>query len=115
MAAAAFRPARPGTTRLGWIGIGVMGRSMVGRLLDAGFSVTAHSRRRESAAPLVARGAVWAESPAAVAAASDVVFTMVGHPADVREVVLGPQGVRAGLPARLPMAPSIPRSARMTI
>jgi 3-hydroxyisobutyrate dehydrogenase len=89
--------AAAGSTRLGWIGVGVMGRSMAGRLLDAGFAVTLFSRRRESAEPLLARGAAWAESPAAVAAASDVVFTMVGHPPDVREVVLGPSGVLATL------------------
>ena len=92
-------PADPTTMRLGWIGVGVMGRSMVGRLLDAGFRLTLFSRRRESAADLLARGAAWAESPRAVAAASDVVFTMVGHPADVREVTLGPQAALAGLAA----------------
>jgi 3-hydroxyisobutyrate dehydrogenase len=91
--------AKPGSTRLGWIGVGVMGRSMAGRLLDAGFSVTLFSRRRSSAEPLLDRGAIWAGSPADVAAVSDVVFTMVGHPADVREVVLGPQGVLAGAAA----------------
>jgi 3-hydroxyisobutyrate dehydrogenase len=90
-------PARPGGTRLGWIGAGVMGRSMAGRLLDAGFSVTVFTRRRETAAGLLSRGATWADSPAAVAASSDVVFTMVGHPADVRGVVLGAAGVLAGL------------------
>lgn len=87
--------APPAATRLGWIGVGVMGHSMAGRLLAAGFPVTLFSRRRSSAEPLLARGAAWAESPAAVAAASDVVFTMVGHPADVRAVVLGPDGVLA--------------------
>ena len=90
-------PAEPGTTRLGWIGTGVMGRSMAGRLRDAGFSLTVFSRRQESAASLLDRGAAWADSPRAVAAVSDVVFTMVGHPADVRAVVLGPDGVLAGL------------------
>lgn len=92
-------PARPGGTRLGWIGAGVMGRSMAGRLLDAGFGVTVFTRRKETAVGLLARGATWADSPAAVAAASDVVFTMVGHPADVRDVVLGAAGVLTGLAA----------------
>lgn len=91
------RAAVPGSTRLGWIGVGVMGRSMAGRLLDAGFSVTLFSRRRSSAEPLLARGAAWGDTPAAVAAASDVVFTMVGHPADVRTVVLGPEGALAAM------------------
>ncbi|MFN9367334.1 MAG: NAD(P)-dependent oxidoreductase [Planctomycetia bacterium] len=96
-AAAVPPPARPGQTRLGWIGAGVMGRSMAGRLLDAGFAVTVFTRRRETAAGLLSRGAVWADSPAAVANESDVEFTMVGHPADVRDVVLGTAGVLAGL------------------
>jgi 3-hydroxyisobutyrate dehydrogenase len=86
-------PILPGIARLGWIGVGVMGRSMAGRLLDAGFGVTLFSRRRESAEPLLSRGAAWADSPAAVAAASDATFVMVGFPDDVRAVVLGPDGV----------------------
>ncbi|MEM7813135.1 MAG: NAD(P)-dependent oxidoreductase [Planctomycetota bacterium] len=81
-----------GTTRLGWIGTGVMGASMAGRLLDAGFGLTVFSRTRAKAEELVERGAVWADSPAAVAAASDVIFTMVGYPHDVRSTVLGPAG-----------------------
>jgi 3-hydroxyisobutyrate dehydrogenase len=89
--------ARPGATRLGWIGTGVMGRSMAGRLLDAGFTLTLFSRTRAKADDLLGRGAAWADSPAAVARASDVVFTMVGHPADVREVILGGTGVLSGL------------------
>jgi 3-hydroxyisobutyrate dehydrogenase len=90
-------PVRPGGTRIGWIGVGVMGRSIVGRLLDAGFTVTLFSRRQESAEPLLARGAAWAGSPAAVAAVSDLVVTMVGYPEDVRQVVLGDDGVLAGV------------------
>jgi 3-hydroxyisobutyrate dehydrogenase len=83
----------PEATRLGWIGTGVMGSSMCGHLLDAGYGMTVHSRSRERAEPLLARGADWGASPAAVAAEADVVFTMVGFPADVRQVVLGPDGV----------------------
>jgi 3-hydroxyisobutyrate dehydrogenase len=86
----------PGKTRIGWIGAGVMGRSMCGHVLDAGFAVTVHNRTREKAQPLVDRGARWADSPKAVAQASDVVFTIVGYPADVRGVILGPDGVLAG-------------------
>src|SRR6476619_7341530 len=82
--------------KVGWIGTGVMGSSMCGHLLGKGFSVTLHTRTREKAVPLVARGAVWADSPAAVAAASDVVFLMVGLPADVRACVFGGEGVLAG-------------------
>jgi 3-hydroxyisobutyrate dehydrogenase len=83
----------PSSTRVGWIGIGVMGSSMLGHLLSGGYAATVYTRTRERAEPLVEQGADWAASPAAVAEASDVVFTMVGFPADVREVVLGPDGV----------------------
>ena len=82
---------------LGWIGTGIMGRSMCGHLLAAGHPVTIFSRTREKAEPLVADGAVWAGSPAAVTRAADVVFTMVGVPADVRDVYFGPDGVIGAL------------------
>lgn len=85
--------------RVGWIGTGVMGAAMCGHLLDRGCAVTVFTRTAERAAPLLARGARWAESPRAVAERSDVVFTMVGFPHDVREVVLGEQGAVAGAAA----------------
>jgi 3-hydroxyisobutyrate dehydrogenase len=86
----------PGQTRIGWIGTGVMGVSMCGHLLQAGFQATVFNRSRSKAEPLLARGAAWADSPRALAAQSDVVFTIVGYPADVRSVILGPEGVLAG-------------------
>ena len=86
----------PGKTRIGWIGTGVMGSSMVGHLIDAGFSATVYNRTRDKAASLLEKGAAWADTPRAVAEASDVVFTIVGFPADVREVILGEDGVLAG-------------------
>jgi 3-hydroxyisobutyrate dehydrogenase len=86
----------PGATRIGWIGTGVMGVSMCGHLIDQGFSATVHNRTRSKAAALLDRGAAWAETPQAVAEHSDVVFTIVGFPQDVREVILGEQGVLAG-------------------
>ncbi len=85
--------------RIGWIGTGIMGGSMCGHLMAAGHPATIFTRTRARAAPLLARGAEWAETPRAVAAASDVVFTMVGYPADVREVVLGSDGVLASAAA----------------
>jgi 3-hydroxyisobutyrate dehydrogenase len=85
-----------GKTRLGWIGTGVMGTSMCGHLLTAGFSVTLFNRTKARAQPLVDRGARWADSPRAVAEASDVVFSIVGHPADVRAVILGADGALRG-------------------
>jgi 3-hydroxyisobutyrate dehydrogenase len=86
----------PESTRVGWIGTGVMGASMAGHLLAAGYQVTFHTRTREKAAGLEAAGAIWADSPAAVAAASDAVFAIVGFPPDVREVFLGDSGALAG-------------------
>jgi 3-hydroxyisobutyrate dehydrogenase len=81
---------------IGWIGTGIMGSLMCGHLLDAGYATTIYSRRRASAESLLARGAAWAPSPAEVGAASEVVFSMVGAPADVRKVLLGPSGALAG-------------------
>jgi 3-hydroxyisobutyrate dehydrogenase len=81
------------TTRIGWIGTGVMGTSMCGHLIDAGYNVTVYSRTAERAQPLLDRGASWGDSPAQAAAGADVIFTMVGYPADVREVILGEHGV----------------------
>jgi 3-hydroxyisobutyrate dehydrogenase len=89
----------PGTTRVGWIGTGVMGLSMCGHVLDAGYDVTVHNRTRERAQPLLERGATWADTPGAVAAASDVVCSIVGYPGDVREVLLGDDGALGGAAA----------------
>jgi 3-hydroxyisobutyrate dehydrogenase len=86
----------PGKTRLGWIGTGVMGSSMCGHLLDRGFAVTVYNRTRQRAEPLLAKGAKWGETPKSVAENSDVIFTIVGYPNDVREVVLGAQGTLVG-------------------
>jgi 3-hydroxyisobutyrate dehydrogenase len=83
----------PDVTRIGWIGTGVMGTSMAGHLLSGGYPLTVYSRTRQRSEPLIERGAAWADTPASVAAASDVVITMVGYPADLREVVLGDAGV----------------------
>jgi 3-hydroxyisobutyrate dehydrogenase len=79
--------------RVGWIGTGVMGTSMCGHVLAAGYEVTVHNRTRARADSLVERGATWADTPADVAAASEITFSIVGYPADVREVLLGPDGV----------------------
>jgi len=82
--------------RIGWIGTGVMGQAMCGHLLAAGHRLTLFNRSPDKARPLLEKGAAWAESPQAVAEKSDIVFTMVGFPEDVREVVLGDAGVVAG-------------------
>jgi 3-hydroxyisobutyrate dehydrogenase len=83
-------------TRIGWIGVGVMGSSMCGHLLTAGYRVTIHTRTRSKGQPLFDRGAQWAENPRAVAVESDVLFTMVGLPEDVRTVYFGETGILAG-------------------
>ena len=90
-------PAITKDTRIGWIGTGVMGLSMCGHLMAAGHPATVFNRTRTKAEPLLAKGAAWAESPRAVAEASDVVFTIVGYPDDVRRVYFEPDGVLAGL------------------
>ncbi len=76
-----------------------MGAPICGRLLDAGLPVTVSTRTRARAEPLLARGAVWADDPQEVARGSDVVFTMVGFPVEVRAVILGERGVLSGLDA----------------
>lgn len=86
----------PANRKIGWIGAGVMGSSMCGHLLKAGYRVAVHSRTRSKAQPLLDRGAQWAESPRAVAAESDVLFTMVGFPQDVRTVYFDETGILAG-------------------
>ncbi len=85
-----------GSTQVGWIGTGVMGGSMCAHLLAVGHKVTVTSRTRARAEDLLRAGASWADTPAAVAENSDVVFSMVGFPHDVRQVVLGPEGALAG-------------------
>ncbi|MFO0705938.1 MAG: NAD(P)-dependent oxidoreductase [Nitrospira sp.] len=86
----------PSTTRIGWIGTGVMGAAMCGHLQRAGYRITVSTRTAAKAHSLLDRGATWADNPQSVAAQSDLVFTMVGFPRDVREVYFGPEGILAG-------------------
>ncbi len=86
-------------TPLGWIGLGVMGQSMCGHLLNKGYRLTVFTRTRDKAEALLAHGAVWADSPAHVAAQSRVICTMVGFPADVRAVYLEKDGILEGAAA----------------
>ena len=81
--------------KIGWVGSGVMGSSMCGHLLDAGYPVQVFSRTQARADALLERGARWASSPAEAASGAEVVFTMVGLPTDVREVDARARG-RAG-------------------
>ena len=81
--------------RIGFVGLGIMGRSMAGHILNAGHQLNVYNRSRDKADELVARGATWCDTPGDVAAASDIVITMVGFPHDVEEVYLGDQGIVA--------------------
>lgn len=90
--------ATPGKTRIGWVGTGVMGASMAMHLIKAGYlPMVVYNRTTWKADSLVQAGATLADSPRQVAQACDVVFTMVGYPNDVREVISGNDGVLAGL------------------
>jgi 3-hydroxyisobutyrate dehydrogenase len=93
---AVLDPVSPETTTVGFVGTGVMGRSMCGHLLSAGYPIVVYSRTRERAADLLDRGARWSPSPRELARSADVVFTIVGYPTDVREVFLADDGVLAG-------------------
>src|SRR5271156_5856756 len=86
----------PGKTRIGWIGTGVMGRSMCGHLIPAGYKATVYNRTAEKARPLVEQGATLADPPRGVALAFDFVFTIVDYPRDVREDTLGANGTLSG-------------------
>jgi 2-hydroxy-3-oxopropionate reductase len=83
--------------RIGFIGMGVMGRPMALRLLRAGHDVAVWARRPEAVAPLVEAGAIACADPAAVGRASDIVFTIVTYGRDVEQVVFGPGGLAAGM------------------
>ena len=87
---------QPGQTQIGWIGTGVMGRWMCQHIIQKGYSVSVYNRTPKKAAPLIELGAKLAQHPQEIAERSDVVFTLVGFPADVREVVLGRHGVLEG-------------------
>jgi 3-hydroxyisobutyrate dehydrogenase len=78
---------------IGWIGTGVMGASMVTHLHQAGYKCLIYTRTKEKAKPLIDLGLEWLDSAGAVAAQSDVVFTIVGFPEDVREVYLSEGGI----------------------
>ena len=79
--------AKPAT--IGFVGLGIMGRSMAGHLLAAGHPLHVFNRSRDKADALVAKGAVWHTTPGDVAAHADVVVTMVGYPRDVEDLYLG--------------------------
>eukprot|EP00771_Trimastix_marina_P001039 gnl/Trimastix_PCT/2084.p1 GENE.gnl/Trimastix_PCT/2084~~gnl/Trimastix_PCT/2084.p1 ORF type:complete len:298 (-),score=107.46 gnl/Trimastix_PCT/2084:215-1108(-) len=82
--------------RLGWVGTGVMGFSMCKHLIQAGYPMTVYTRTIEKALPLRDLGATIVDSPKEVGENADIIFFIVGFPHDVREVILGEQGVLGG-------------------
>jgi len=83
--------------RVGFIGLGNMGEPLAGFVLKAGFPLVVHDIRREAAATLLERGAVWAESPRDLTTQCDVICTCVPGPPEMQAVMLGPNGVLEGL------------------
>jgi len=81
--------------QVGFIGTGVMGKSMAGHLLAAGNELHIYTRTKVKAQPLLDRGAVWHDTVADLAPSCDTVFTIVGYPADVEQVYLAPDGLVA--------------------
>lgn len=84
---------KPDQTVVGFIGLGVMGRSMAGHILDAGYELHVYTRTKSTADDLVSRGAVWQDTVASLSKQCDVVITIVGFPNDVEEVYFGDQGI----------------------
>jgi 3-hydroxyisobutyrate dehydrogenase len=80
-------------TRIGWIGTGVMGLSMCGHIMERGYRTTVFNRTRGKALPLIEKGAAWVDSPREATEKSDVIFTMLGFPEDVRGVYFGKGGI----------------------
>jgi len=80
-------------TKIAFIGTGVMGVSMVGHLMDAGYPVVVFNRTKARAEALLARGAEWADTVAQAASSADIVISMVGYPTDVEEIYLAPGGI----------------------
>src|SRR5882672_8332634 len=78
--------------KIGFVGLGAMGSRMAANLQKSGYSLVVFNRSADKAAPLVSAGAHLADSPAALAADVDVLFTMLAHPAAVREAALGQDG-----------------------
>ena len=79
--------------KIAFIGIGVMGKSIVRHLLKKDYQVTVYTRTKEKALDLLEEGAIWANSPREAVGKADVVFTMVGYPQDVEEIYFGKNGI----------------------
>ncbi len=82
-------------TKLGWIGLGVMGGSMCQHLMSAGYPMSVFTRSKDKADTALSNGATWCSTPAEVARQSDVIFTMVGQEQEVRDVYFSADGLFA--------------------
>lgn len=82
--------------KIGFIGLGVMGKSMAGHLMNAGHELYVYSRTKAKCGDVIEKGAHWCDTPKAVAENTDIVFTIVGFPKDVEEVYLGENGLIEG-------------------
>jgi len=83
--------------KVGFIGLGIMGKSMAANLQKSGHELVVHDLKRDAAAPHVQAGAVWADTPRKVAEATEIVFTSLPGPPDMESVALGEQGLLSGL------------------
>nr|WP_256137822.1 NAD(P)-dependent oxidoreductase [Enterococcus avium] len=84
---------RVNSMRIGFIGTGVMGKSIVKHFLANGHEVMVYNRTKSKTDELVAQGAIWQETPAEVTNASEIIFSMVGYPSDVEEIYYGANGI----------------------
>ena len=81
---------------IGWIGTGVMGKSMCSHLLNAGFKLNISNRTQSKAEELISKGATFL-TPQEVAKNSDILFLMLGYPKDVEQIILGPSGILSSM------------------
>lgn len=80
-------------THVGFIGLGIMGQSMAGHILKAGYKLNVFNRSRDKAKGLIEQGARWCDTPSELSRLSDVVITMVGYPHDVESIYFGSEGI----------------------
>lgn len=101
--------------KIGWIGLGVMGGPMAAHVQKGGHQLFVYNRTKEKAEPLLRDGALWCDSAAQVGESAEIVFSIVGFPADVEEVYLGEKGVlsaAAGCKIIVDMTTSTPTLAK---
>lgn len=84
--------------KIGFIGVGIMGKSMVRNLMKAGFEVAIYTRTKSKVEDVIAEGAIWRDTVKACAADREAVITIVGYPKDVEEVYFGEEGIIANAP-----------------